>query len=160
MLYLFICNRSIFSTMTAAILSSCIKSRSTVGPPTRIQRLEMPQTSGLSAQAIGHPHTSIPISHGVDVISATSRKPGWSNFSISRTNPGRSIRGLQPPQYFMPMRTIYEISFAGVASYILSQKKRFNYQPGRDSINGNRRHCFSGAQFNLCFQPDKYLRQF
>jgi len=33
------------------------------------------------------------------------------------------------------MRTIYEIYFAGVASYILSQKKRFNYQPGSTSIN-------------------------
>ena len=98
--YLFVCNMSIFSMMAAAILSSCIESRSSVAPLTRIQRLEMPRTSGLSAQAIGHPHTSIPISHGDDVISVTSRKPGWSNFSISRTNPGRSIRGLQPAAVF------------------------------------------------------------
>ena len=145
MLYLLVCTESILAMMTDAISSSCMKSRSTVGPPTRIQRVERSRTSGLSAQAIGHPHTSIPISHGVDDISVTSRKPGWSNFSISRTNPDRSIRGLQPPQYFMPISPMYETYRCSNRVSHFELTKRFSSQPGRDSLKRTWRHLGEGC---------------
>ncbi len=103
MSYLSASSMQIFRTMEDAISPISMESRSTDAPPTRIHRLEMPLMLALSAQAIGHPHTSIPIFHGDGVISVASRKLGGSNFSMSRTNPWRSIRGLQPPQYLIPI---------------------------------------------------------
>jgi hypothetical protein len=80
--------------MTAAISSPHIKPRSTVYPPTRIQRLEIPQTSVLSAQAIVRTQISIPIPYGDDVMFAACHKSGRSNFLISQTITRQSMSGL------------------------------------------------------------------
>jgi hypothetical protein len=100
----FIFNSCIFRTMTQAILSSGTGSKSTVSPPTRIQCRDMFLAAGRSAQAIGQPQTKIAISHRLDGRSVVNLQPGGSNFSISLTNPDRSICGLQPPQYFTPIK--------------------------------------------------------
>src|SRR4030042_2045058 len=66
--------------------------------------------SGFSTQAVKHPQTRIPMSHGLEDDSVVKLYSGGRAFSISQTNFALSMRGLQPPQYFMPIPTCIHLS--------------------------------------------------
>lgn len=86
----------------SASFSSGTLSRSTELPATIIHWRARFLNSGLSTQAVGQPQTMIPISQGEECC-VVKLYSGGSRFSISRTSFVLSIRGLHPPQYFMPV---------------------------------------------------------